>query len=336
MNPQNSNQPAQVPQAPEQPHAERSLDYGQLLKEIGTQFKNRKADLSKRTGILLAPAIIGLGSLFLIGMVGKILDTSDSNASGIIGLLGLVPFLLLLVSPPWMIIISHLFKIERTIWIDAYFDGITISSKQSWKLAKNLFWPAFWLDLVVFLRYYLLPYFIAISVLVAYIYASVTDSIHFSLPILLLIIVLDIGFLWIYTFIMSLRLRYVRFLLIDLYPRADYSISKVLSDNSKLRKVMDSNEYKTLLASSLGLEAASELGNVIVGTASTGLRMLGDGGKAVGMMVDMVGGEAVAIAKDFSKQTVYYTYYRTARSMLYGKDSVNTELYSSAKINQAD
>ena len=302
-----------------------------LPPELVEQFKVRKGDLTKRILTLLAPFIMMLCLAFVLGPLSDVVG-EDSQVVGLVAFLALF---FAVISIPWIVISSHIFKVERIIWIDSYFDKVNLTSRKSWQLARSLFWPSLWLDIMTMLRYYLLPFLLVISVVSGYIYLAATHLLSFDIFVFLLILLAGIMALALYMFYMSIHLRYIRFVFIDLWGTTGYSSGKVFSENKKLLKVTKGADFDKVLASSLGIDATSQIASVTIGQLSKSIHGLGGAGVLGGALINTIGGEAIEVSKDFAKQINYYVFYRIARSQLYGTlNDLNTALYARAGSNK--
>ncbi len=302
--------------------------YREIMGQMLEQLNQRKGTLFLRVLLILAPALVGMGLLMLLGSISKVADNSFTNSAAVwvIMILGI---LLLMISPWWMLVIGHIFKIERIIWIDAFFDKITLSGSQSWRMARKLFWPSAGLDIIIFIRYYLLIYIAILGGISGYFALLVKHSLTFQvLPFLLSLAIIGVT-LWLYGMYVRIKLRYIWFLFIDFQGTDRFSYGFLFSELKRLNKVYGNEAFKKLAVTSFGTDVAGEAVNALIGEASRGLAASGDAGKAAGFFVDTIAGESVGIAKDYAKMTAFYMYYQIARSVLYNQaQAVNSPLYS--------
>lgn len=306
------------------------IEYRQIIHELAGQFKVRKGDLTKRILILLAPFIIMLCLAFVLGPISNVVGEDNS----VVGLVAFLALFFAIISIPWIFIFSHIFKVERIIWIDSYFDRVNLTSKESWRLARSLFWTSFWLDVITMLRYYLLPFLLVVTIVSGYIYLAATHLLSFDIFVFLLILLAGIMVLALYVFYMSIHLRYIRFVFIDLCGTTDYSSGRVFAENKKLRRVTKGADFDKVLASSIGIDATSQVASVTIGLLSKSVHGLGGAGVLGGALINTIGGESIEIAKDFAKQINYYVFYRIARTQLYGSSNeVNIALYARVRSN---
>jgi hypothetical protein len=302
--------------------------YKEIMREIMKQLNNRKGTLSLRVLLVLAPVLLGIGVMLVLGQMDDVLGNSFTE-SAFFWVPEIIAILSLLISPWWMLIVGHIFKVERIIWIDAFFDKVTVTGSQSWKMARKLFWPSVGLDLILFIRYYLLIYLAVLGSITGYIALSVNHTIKFQ-PLVFIIGLIIIGVvLWLYGTYIRVKLRYVWFLFIDFHGTEQFSYKFLFSELKKLNSVYSSEAFKKLMVTSFGTDAAGEAVNIAVGAGTRGLAALGDAGKAADFFINTIAGESVEIAKDYAKTTAFYMYYRIARTVLYGQAQiVNGSLYS--------
>jgi len=240
---------------------------------------------------------------------------------------------LMILSPWWMLVVGHIFKVERIIWIDSFFDKVPLEASQSWKLAKRLFWPSVGLDVVIFIRYYLIFSLVLLAAAGTYIYLLTTGVMQFQMLPLILCLAVTAAAIWSYVTYVQIKLRYAWFLFIDLYGQDSFSYRRMLQEMKRLNEVIKQEAFKKLLVTTLGVDTTAEAANILIGTGARALSHRGNAGNAAGFYVNTIGGEYVAIASDYSKQVAYYMFYSVARASVYGNAQLlNTSLYSKVTV----
>jgi len=132
--------------------------YGELLAEMGRQIGARKWLFMRRTFLLAWPGLIAVAAWFILqslveGGKGEITPAIDAWGSLLLWIFLIAGIFL---GAPYYVILSAIFSIEKTIWVDSFFDGRNLDPKASWRIARRLFFPRVFLSLQLFLRFYAL------------------------------------------------------------------------------------------------------------------------------------------------------------------------------------
>lgn len=309
------------------PENQVQLSYGEIMKQIMEQLNSRKMLLIGRIILTLAPLLLGIILLFVTSIIPRPSEVDALLPFPIILLLAVAIFLLF-ISPMWMFILGHIFKVERIIWIDSFFDKVSLTNKQSWKFAKKLFWPSLWLDLHVFFRYYLVASIVYLGAIAGYIALIVAKSIEFQILFAIIGFIIISVLLWLYVTYTAVQLRYVRFLFIDLYGTAGFTYGKIFVELKKFNIVLKQDAFRKSLVVTLGSDAVMGVANSLINVGAKGLSSLGSGGQVAGAVVQIVAGQTTEIVNDYAKQVTYYIFYQLVRKNLYGEAQVkNTAVY---------
>jgi hypothetical protein len=312
-------------------------NYQEIMRQILSQLNQRKGTLFLRVLINLAPFILGFVILYAMSFFsGGEGEASESlNAAQLVTLfigLGMI----VLVAPAWIIIAGVIFKTERTIWIDSFFDSVTLTSSQSWKIARKLFWPSVLLNFGIFFRYYALAILATILLVGGVIYAAVATEGAFPPLLALAIIALTLIGLIVYSYIIQIRLRYVWFIFLDAYGSPDFSHRAIFTQMKALNARLKEGDLQKIVLTTLGVDAVGAVADTAIDGVSRGLSMFGGGGRMAGQLVGLVGSTMVAVVKDYSKQVSYYMFYRLARQALYGADDKGSvSLYADVTPQQS-
>lgn len=314
------------------PVAKNGLGYKEIVGQIGQQLKDRQGLIAKRVAFISLPLIISATCLIYANNIGDGLNLSGGSTA-VIAIIGLVTMVFTF---PWAIIMGQIFKIERLIWIDSFFDNEKLDNKQSWKMAKKLFFPSVKLDILIFLKYYLLAILAALGLVAGYFALIAADVFEFNVGIFILMIILLPILVMIYSYFVKIRLRYVPFLLIDTFGSESFSTKALLKESKELNKVMKSDEFKKMLVTILGAEVLESAVNTIIGTMSGASSRAGGVAGAAGAASGMYASEVVAVIRSYAQIVVYYIYYRVARQLKYGAAQVKNEtLYKSITENNS-
>ena len=308
---------------------QQDTSYNDILGNIGTQLKERQGLIAKRVAFVSLPLILTAVPLIYFGELAKDVNIS-SELKGIVFfvLLSLVLFVAL----PWAVISGQIFKVEQIIWIDSFFDKVPLDSKASWKIAKKLFWPSVWLNIIVFLRYYVPAIVLSICSLVLYIVLIAEKVILFGwLTFLALLIGILVAFA-IYVYFISIHLRYLMFVLVDSYKTKLFSYRTLFSEMCQLNHATKTSDFTKMLVTLLGIEAAENATKVVLGILNGAVTSkMSNAGKVAGQSASMYYNEVVAANKKYAQAISVYILYKTARQLVHGTtQNINHELYSIA------
>lgn len=299
--------------------------YGDIIKTISEQISSRKGILISRSLIVAMPLVI---AFILLTSGEDILPNGSSEFT--IQLYYAVTAILVVVGALWTVVMSRIFRVERAIWIDSYFDGVDLTNKQSWKIARRLFWPNVILSLNVFLRYYLWIPILWIVITIGIGGLISAGIIEFSVGLYIGIIVAIPVSIVLYSFYVKMRLRYLIFTFLDLYGSPEFSYSTVFKRSVAINKVTKGDAFRKTLVTMFGSEALEFLATSAV---STSIRLstsqMGGAGKVAGEAAGFAASEIAATLRSYAQDVTYYIYYQAGRSALYGVDQriVNQQVY---------
>lgn len=301
------------------------FSYSDIIKTISEQVSLRKGALFKRSLAVSMPLII---AFTLLTNESNLLPHGSSDF--IVQLYYIAVAILFVIGLLWAFVASRIFRIERAIWIDSYFDGVDLTTKQSWKISRKLFWPNVLLSLNVFLRYYLPLLILWIAIIIGLGGLISNGIIEFNLGWYVGIIVgIPISFL-LYSFYVKIRLRYLVFTFLDLYGLPEFSYSTVFKKAVAVNKATKGDAFQKTLVVMLGSEALEYLTTSFVNSSVRwSTSRMGNTGKAVGDVAGFATSEVVAALRSYTQDITYYIYYQAGLSVLYGVDQrvVNQEVY---------
>ncbi len=304
---------------------DQQLSYAEIFKTISKQVSLRKGNLSKRALMVGLPLIVPF--VFLVNaddLLPKVISESAESlyyivVSVFIGL-GLL----------WAGVTSRIFRVERAIWIDSYFDGVNLTGKQSWKIASKLFWSNVALSLNVFLRYYLWLLVLWIFLIVGFSFLLRADAITFSVWWYMGIVVgIPTSFL-VYSFYVKIRLRYLIFSFLDLYGTPEFSYRAVFKGAVAINKVTKGDSFQKTLVIMFGSEVVEFLATSAVNSSMRwSVSRMGGVGKAAGDVAGFATSQVAVALRSYTQDITYYAYYRAGRSLLYGgvNQAVNYQVY---------
>lgn len=306
-----------------------SIDFKDILQNIGAQLKSRQKLIMKRVAFTSLPLIIPFALLAGISEISDEWNLSDQTM-GIIAAV-LIGFIVLF-ALPWAIITGKIFSIERVIWIDSFFDKIALTDKQSWKMAKGLFWPTVWLNILVFFKYVLPVLLLCGAIIAGYLFLVFDKTIEYNVGIFLgglVAVVVGASF---YFYYLNIRLRYLPFLLADTYGNQNFSYGGLFTEMKRLNKATKTKDFVKMLVVTLGTDAVE---TAVTGLMNAGTNavasQLGGTGKAVAQAAGMYANQVVATNKSYAQTVTFYVYYRVARKLTFGESqSINQALYQRA------
>jgi hypothetical protein len=280
----------------------KSPGYGETIAEIGQQLNKRKGLLFKRTIFISWPAILLAGAIPVIQELlknGTISKDSPYIFPLVIGL-----FIWVIFSLVYYATLNYIFTTEKRIWIDSFFDKRTLEPKESWRIARRLFFPSVIISLNVFLRY-ILPAIIVYSFIL---YLGITSAASFvslfksenSVGVMMFAVMVSVVVLVFYFELLRVKLRFLPFIFLDYYGAPDFTYSnlfKKMKEINKVRKTaLKSFIYDSGEASMRAV--VNSIANQLQGTIGS-VGSLGVAGKVVGAMVGVT-------VKETGKQTLSY------------------------------
>jgi len=305
-----------------------TTDYQYILFIIKDQIPKRSKLIAKRTAIITWPALIYIGIFsFLQGL----------NEATLRLLMIATPFILV-----YVLLFSHLFSIEQTIWIDSYFDGKDLEPSISLKIARKLFWKTLSIRMVLFIRYYLLPTTLLILALAYFCYlvfqpnslaVIIPDvlkarSENPNLAILLIYFTVIAILSWVYIYYISIKLRYVWFIVLDNYGNPYFSTHELLTTMRQLNNISKSDSFKKSLLIHIGADTVKAVADNVIWAGLSAINKMGKSGK---IFSGVSGGYATEVTNQissYSKKIGDYILYRSAHLVMTGStQQVNEHVY---------
>ncbi len=300
--------------------------YKETVSQISGQLSLRKKILASRIIFLIWPPLVAAISLVLTGEAYKagLIDKNWEYMNLLLGILaGWLIFSLL-----YYYILSFVFFIEKTVWVDSFFDKKNLDPKDSWRIAKRLFWPSIRLRLEIFMRY-VLPVVILFYLFVTQVFARLNNfmtGLGDYIIVAPLVISLIIG---VYLYYIRVFTRYIPFIFLDRYGSADFSYSGIFKELRELKKIESTKTHTRTLLTHLTAGIFDETASVSLGPVQAGLAQFTVVGKVAGVVVRMIGEEAATQSTSIGKIVSVYMLYQFARQKLYGQSQhINEHLYS--------
>ncbi|MFA6295230.1 MAG: hypothetical protein WC666_02275 [Candidatus Paceibacterota bacterium] len=300
--------------------------YRQLLEEMGKQLNKRKFLLARRIFLVVWPYLLLIVSGYILN---SFYDMEGFIREHLISFfVCLVVYLLLAVI--YTIIVRFVLTIEKQIWVDSYFDNKNLEPKDSWRIARKLFWPGLVFRLNIFWRYYFLPIALTALALIGSIYLLSQFAYEYQslLYILISIPLLFVIGLCVYAYYLKIKLRYTWFIFLDSFGSA-YTFESMMIDLDKLNDVSKTDTFKKSLVANLGTDTLKGISQITIQGISQGISSLGGVGQLFGSMLRVYGEEAARQVADLGNISAQYILYRFARKALHGEEqSINEAIYT--------
>lgn len=301
--------------------------YTEIFTEIGRQLQVRKSALMKRILLITWPFL-------LLTVLLTLLEDTDNLMGKISGSVDVLIISWFFFSVCYAMIVRFIFKFEKLIWIDSFFDKINLLSSESWKIARKLFWQGFVFRLKLWFRYYAIPQIVALGgsiwlIIELFNLFSTGNNSPFVWGLLGTLVVLAVSF-FAYRYYLKTKLRYAYFIFLDSFG-GGASFRSVILEMEKLNNISASDAFKKSLAINIGTESIDLAIKSVIATISGAVRFEGKVGKAAGDMTRVYVGEAGRQVTEFANIAGQYLLYRFARKELYGTEQkVNNRLYELA------
>ena len=230
-------------------------------------------------------------------------------------------------------IVSFVFTIEKQIWLDSFFDKKNLTSKQSWKIAGRLFWPALWFRIRLWFRYFTIPVLVVLVMIFITIksaFLTTTTSSHYDVVLVSSVVALVVFCiaLIIYGYYIRTKLRYGWFVFLDTWGVTD-PFGTAIEEMNKLNEVSRSETFKKSLVAAIGTDTVRGVVNVAIGAMTRVISGLGGaGGKMLGGLVNVYTRELNRQVTDLANISAQYVLYRFAHKQVYGTEQeVNENIY---------
>jgi len=304
------------------------IPYKEILQEAGKQLSSRKKILLRRVFLLAWPGMVMVVLLFIWRELiqGKILSENSPY---------LVPSSIFLGA--WLVftlfyyaIFSSIFAIEKRLWIDSYFDQKKLEPKDSWRIAKKLLWPVIRMVWQLILRFYLPPFAIYFSLLVAFIYYfGAISNIQISPIVSIIIISGSLLVLIIYFYYLRIRLRFVWFIFLDRYRKEGFLYKVFFREMDDLNKINKSEILKKTLLINLGTDSLGIITNIMIEELQKGFSVFGKPGQLLGALFKSYSEIGAKQAISLGKIAAIYVLYTYARQVLYNQPrEINENIYN--------
>lgn len=314
--------------------------YREILTEAGRHISQRKGALALRVLAYSWPTLVLVGAFTYFSEKPELLESLINEQLN----------LFVAVVIPWiafsmlnMAILSSLFENEKRIWIDSFFDKQNLTTAQSWRIAKRLFWPmfAFWLE--VYIRVYLMPLVLLAVVMIGApaLGISLSDSQPNQSETIAIatgtaMILGVVGFA-VYVFLTELRLRFLWFIFLDNYGKKDFNVTSSIAEQDRLNKVMKMDGFKRALVVDLGSDVIdivvqAIVNEVVLGAASAVSKVNTVAGKITENVLGYYTKELTKQSVSLGRTAAFYILYREARQASeHASIHVNEHVYKLAQ-----
>lgn len=297
--------------------------YKEITREVLSKLNDRKGLVLKRTLLASWPG------LFIILLISILENFSFSERiSGIILVISiaLVPLAFL-----YMLIFYHMFSMEKILWIDSNFDGYNLLPKESFGIAKKIFWPSLLMRLQIFMRYHLVPLVIFFILLFISLYLPISLNVRYSpwIFVLMFIVILPI-MIYLYYYYIKIKLRYIWFIFFDNFSKTNLCYSDLFKEMSELNKINKKESFKKSLISNFGIDLTHDITRFTTGISiHSTLGNMGNVGKVTADVAGAYASESIYQFSSLAKIVTNYLLYCVAMREFHGKErKINAEIYS--------
>tara|TARA_Y100000310_G_scaffold208118_1_gene208651 strand:+ start:11862 stop:12836 length:975 start_codon:yes stop_codon:yes gene_type:complete len=309
--------------------------YKGILKETGIQLSRRKKTIFKRTMAIIFPIAIVLVGIIISSYY---LETSKFGLTGG-DILIITAIFGGLIAIPYVSVMRHIFSVEKLIWVDSYFDQKNLTTKESWRIARRLFWPALRFKIYIFFRFYLPSLFLYVILLMTGFITTVLVSEMMLVPAeaaLVFFIVVYAGgaiLLWLYyRYRIRVRLRYIWYIFLDTYHPETLSYNKIVKEMNDLNNISKSESFKKSLVIAFGTDATREIVFIMLNYLQAGISALGRGATVFGSVLRLGAEETSRQFIDFAEISAFYILYKSARNERDNESQkINEYIYKLAK-----
>jgi len=283
--------------------------YKDLFQNINSQLSQRAGLLAKRVLLVGWPALI-----FIV--LDSIFKFNNQTSFSIL-------FFILI----YAVILGHIFSTEKIIWIDSYFDGKNLQPKESFLIAKKLFWPTTSLRFLLFFRYFLFPFILYVSLWPIFL---LNQDITFCGMMVYFWPLLGLGILALYWLYIDIKLRYIWFIFLDNYGKSDFSYKNLFKQMNELNQVNKLDSFKKSLAVNLGADFVENLIQFPLFKRISSIFRKSEGG--TNNVVSTYSSGFIGEMSRLAKIVANYVLYRYSREQLYKEPQIiNENIYSLLK-----
>ncbi len=233
------------------------------------------------------------------------------------------------------IFMGLVFRIEKVIWIDSYFDGRNLTPEQSWRIARKLFVPNLKLFGAILVRYFI-PVIVSVICGLMLIFLPFWNHLAlngsdahaiYSMIGIFLVAIMPL----IYGYFLSVKMRFVSFLFLDTYG-SGLSWSNFFDELKKLNSVATSQSVVKTVAADFGAASIRGLTSSLIITIQNSVTQVGPMGRAAGRVAGVYADGVSSSMVELGRDAAVYLLYRYAREDLYKKpQEVNEALYNLAR-----
>ncbi|MEK7554426.1 MAG: hypothetical protein AAB518_00350 [Patescibacteria group bacterium] len=308
--------------------------YRDLLTEAGRHIASRKWLLMRRTLLMVWPGLVAVVAWYILEILarsgnGEVTPEFALFAPTLISVFIIVGILF---GAPYYTIMSGIFKIEKTVWIDSFFDGRNLDSKTSWRIARRLFWKYVFFELQILFRYYGILVLVLCAVFVAagaggwldakYDFKSISPQVIGGMIVAATIAL----YAWVYY--LRTRLRYADFLFLDRVSSSGVRYADLFREMEELNQVRKREAFIKALVANVGSDTLKGITRILARDIAIGMGQLGAGGKVAGAVIGTYAQELSRQAIDLGNIAARYLMYRVARKIVYGSEQeINEYLY---------
>lgn len=305
--------------------------YKEIFAEIGKQLNLRKSTLIKRIFLITWPVLLFMIVSYFLELAYDF--QSFTKEQWFLYMKFAIPYVLL--TALYTVIVRFIFKIEKQIWLDSFFDKRDLTLSQSWRISMKLFWPVVLFRSKLWLHFYIIPIAVIIALFALMItlilpsFNSPDERIYILYTTLTLFAISTVSLIA-YGYYLRTKLRYTYFIFLDFYGKSN-SYTLVMEEMKKLNSISKSETFKKSLILGIGSDTLNGIATLAIGSIGNGLAQFGGGGKLLGGLIRAYGEEASRQVTELGNISAQYILYRFARKEVYGTEQeVNENIYQLA------
>lgn len=315
--------------------------YKEMLVEAGRQIWSRRSLILKRSLLVTWPIFI----LVIFQEIALIQTKSYA-------LLNYFSIFWTLFTVCYVLVLRGIFSIEKTIWLDSYFDGKNLDGKESFRIARRLFLPMMgvWLKLIPKFGKVLGAFLLAFTLESAALMFVVTSDrglkTIFGIPTAAYAILATAAFLILFAaaiyflIVFALKIRYLTFLFLDFYTPGKIDWQEFWKQLEMLNQVSKTEAVKKTLVAYLGSASANAIAQSAAADLEYGIHQSASYVKiflasrilrVIGSILRVFVGEVSYHVFSFGQGAALYLLYRHTREAAFGKaQKVNENIYKLA------
>lgn len=309
----------------------------EVAKQVFLRFNERKGLLVRRALLAVWPILLTLLVSQLVWVWTSPFGAETASLAerfwGRPALWGLVGAMAI-ASAVYAVLASAVLAIERAIWIDAHFDGKSLTPRESLRAARRLIPSAARVWFWSLYRFWLAPFaFLAAAALAAALAARAGSAAGDSATATIVVVAVVTFLVW--AFVTGVRLRNLWFVFLDCHDGVRADTETISAQMSSINHEMKTKEFAKYVGAAVGIDSVTALVRSIAPPAAARSQpdALASGGwqATAGESARVYADALAAQAQSFARAIAAYVFYRAARQRLGLGQAVNERVYALAR-----